>query len=153
MKNSAADDPTSPSNFRPIALTYSVGKLLTTILRNCWLGYMTTNGYLDSSVQKVFMKDTPDCIKHQSKLAAILAETRKAHKSLAVCWLDLASAYGSVHHSVSNSQSNTTMLRLSSATSSSHSTQDSLVQSSAEVCPLPPSHWKLASTRVTPHQP
>ena len=34
------------------------------------------------------------------KLAAILAEAKKKHKSLAVCWLDLANAYGSVHHSL-----------------------------------------------------
>ena len=80
--------------------TSCVGKLFTTILRNCWLSYMTTNGYLDSSVQKAFMKATPGCIKHQSKLAAILAEARKTHKSLTVCWLDLANAYGSVHHSL-----------------------------------------------------
>ena len=99
-KSSAADDPTSPSNFRPIALTSCVGKLFTTILRNRWLSYMTTNGYLDSSIQKAFMKATPGCIEHQSKLAAILAEARKTHKSLAVCWLDLANAYGSVHHSL-----------------------------------------------------
>ena len=77
-----------------------MGKLFTTILRNRWLSYMTTNGYLDSSVQKAFMKATPGCTEHQSKLAAILAEARKTHKLLAVCWLDLANAYGSVHHSL-----------------------------------------------------
>ena len=30
----------------------------------------------------------------------MLAEARKKHKSLSVCWLDLANAYGSVHHSL-----------------------------------------------------
>ena len=151
-KSSAADDPTSPSNFRPIALTSCVGKLFTTILRNRWLSYMTTNGYLDKSVQKAFMKATPGCIEHQSKLAAILAEARKAHKSLAVCWLDLANAYGSVHHSLIQFSVQHYHAPLSSATSSSHFTQDSLVQSSAAVGPLPPSHWKLVSIRVTPCQ-
>ena len=46
------------------------------------------------------MSATPGCVEHHCKLAAILAEARKKHKSLAVCWLDLANAYGSVHHSL-----------------------------------------------------
>lgn len=99
-KSSAAKDPTTPTNFRPIVLTSCVGKLFTTILKNRWLNYMTHNGYLSSSIQKAFMKATPGCIKHQCKLAAILAEARKNRKSLAVCLLDLANAYSSVHHSL-----------------------------------------------------
>ena len=46
------------------------------------------------------MSATPGCVEHHCKLASILAEARKKHKSLAVCWLDLANAYGSVHHSL-----------------------------------------------------
>ena len=61
---------------------------------------MTRNGYLSSSTQKAFMKATPGCTEHQCKLAAILAEPRKNHKSLAVCWLDVANVYGSVYHSL-----------------------------------------------------
>ena len=99
-KSSAGDDPTTPGNFRPIALTPCIGKLFTTILRNRWLSYMINNHYLDSSIQKAFMPTTPGCVEHHLKLAAILAEAKKKHKSLAVCWLDLANAYGSVHHSL-----------------------------------------------------
>ena len=97
-KSSAKDDPTSPSNFRPIALTSCIGKLFTTILRNRWLTYMVENKFLDRSIQKAFMSATPGCIEHHCKLGAILAEARKRNKSLTVCWLDLANAYGSVHH-------------------------------------------------------
>ena len=42
----------------------------------------------------------PGCTEHHLKLASILDDARKKHKSLAVCWLDLANAYGSVHHSL-----------------------------------------------------
>ena len=63
-------------------------------LRNRWLSYlMINNHYLDSSIQKAFMPTTPGCVKHHLKLAAILAEAKKKHKSLAVCWLNLANAY------------------------------------------------------------
>ena len=99
-KQAAGDDPSLPSNFRPIALTSCVGKLFTTILRNRWLAFMVTNRYLDRSVQKAFMPKTPGCIEHHLKLATVIRDARKKHKSLAVCWLDLANAYGSVHHSL-----------------------------------------------------
>ena len=97
-KSSATEDATTPSNFRPIALTSCIGKLFTTILKNRWLEYMLDNGYLNRSIQKAFMTATPGCTEHHSKLATILAEARRKHKSLAVSWLDLANAYGSVHH-------------------------------------------------------
>ena len=99
-KTSALDNPSEPSNFRPIALTSCVGKLFTTVLKNRWLRYMLSNKYLDRSVQKAFMTATPGCLEHQSKLASILQDAKKKHKSLSVCWLDLANAYGSVHHSL-----------------------------------------------------
>lgn len=43
------------------------------------------------------MPSVPGCIKHYAKLAAAISEARTRHKSLCVCWLDLANAYGSVH--------------------------------------------------------
>ena len=100
-KSPAIEHPDVPSNFRPIALTSCVGKLFTTILKNRWSNFMLENKYLDK-VQKAFMTATPGCIEHQAKLATILHDAKSKHKSLAVCWLDLANAYGSVHHSLIN---------------------------------------------------
>ena len=61
---------------------------------------MIDNGYLDRSIQKAFMPTTPGCMEHHLKLASILRDSKQKHKALAVCWLDLANAYGSVHHSL-----------------------------------------------------
>lgn len=99
-KDSASSDPHSPSNFRPIALTSCIGKLFTTVLRNRWIKYMMANGYFNTSTQKAFMPTTPGCTEHHLKLASIIGDARKKHRSLAVCWLDLANAYGSVDHSL-----------------------------------------------------
>ena len=38
------------------------------------------------------MPTTPGCEEHHLKLATILAEAKKKHKSLAVCWFNLANA-------------------------------------------------------------
>ena len=101
-KGSAKDDPSSPSNFRPIALTSCIGKIFTSILKSRWSTYMLENEYLNPSIQKAFMRETPGCTEHHLKLASILIHAKRKHKSLTVAWLDLANAYGSVHHSLIN---------------------------------------------------
>jgi hypothetical protein len=82
----------------PPALTSCVGKLFTSMLRGRWLRFMTGNSYLDTLLQKAFLPGVPGCIEHYHKLSAITADAHKKHRSLTVCWLDLANAYGSVHH-------------------------------------------------------
>ncbi len=89
---------TEKRNFRPIALTSCIGKVYTTVLKNRWLAYMIGNKYMDTSTQKAFINGVPGCTEHHSTLASIIQEARKKHRSLSVCWLDLANAYGSVHH-------------------------------------------------------
>ena len=59
---------------------------------------MVANKYMDRDVQNAFMPGVPRCIEQSTKLAAALNEAHTKHHSIAVCWLDLANAYGSVHH-------------------------------------------------------
>ena len=99
-KGSAVEDASNSSNFRPIALTPCIGKVFTTLLRNRLLTFMLLNKYFDTSLQKVFMPSIPWCTEHQLKLCSFLSEAQNKHKALAVCWLDIANAYGSVHHSL-----------------------------------------------------
>ena len=61
---------------------------------------MSINGYLDSDVQKAFLPSVPRVSEHQCKLATIITAARKSKQSLSVAWLDIANAYGSIHHSL-----------------------------------------------------
>ena len=99
-KSAASNDPHPPSNFRPTALTPAVSKLFLGILKDRWLDRMTSNGYLDAIVQKAFLTTVHGVSEHHSKLAAIINGARKAKRSLAVTWLDIANTYGSIHHSL-----------------------------------------------------
>ena len=87
---------------QPIALTSCIGKVYTTIIKDRWLSFMQSNHYFDTSTQKAFMPSVPGCIEHYAKLSAAIGEAHKHHKSLCACWLDLANAYGSVHHGLIN---------------------------------------------------
>ena len=97
-KKAASSNPAEPSNFRPIALTSCVSKLYTSILKNRWLQYMVANQFLDTYTQKTFMKNIPGCTEQYHKLLGAVTEAFKRHKAITVCWLDLATAYGSVNH-------------------------------------------------------
>ena len=46
------------------------------------------------------MPTVPGCTEHHLKLPSIMADAKKRHKALAICWLDLANAYCSVHHAL-----------------------------------------------------
>ena len=97
-KANASNDPANPSNFCPIALSSCVGKLFIMILKNRWPSFVISNGYLDTSVQKAFLPGVPGCLEQYTKLSAAIADAHKRHRSLTVCWIDLANACGSVHH-------------------------------------------------------
>ena len=99
-KSSAKEDPSSPGNFRPIALTPAVSKLLSGILKDRWLRHMRANNYLNPDLQKAFLPTVPGVAEHQAKLAAVIRSARQHKHSLAIAWLDIVNAYGSVHHSL-----------------------------------------------------
>ena len=99
-KAAASTCSSDPANFRPIALTSCIGKLFTSILKHRWLSFMLKNRYMDTNIQKAFINGVPGCAEHQCKLASIIKEATGKHRSLAVCWLDLANAYGSVPHAL-----------------------------------------------------
>ena len=42
----------------------------------------------------------PGCVEHYQKLLTTVQDAHERHRPLAVCWLDLGNAYGSVHHNL-----------------------------------------------------
>ena len=97
-KQSATDNPAEPGHFRPNALTSCMGKVFTSILKERWLQYMIANEYLDTNTQKAFVRNIPGCTEQYQKLLGAVNEVFRRHKSISVCWVDLANAYGSVNH-------------------------------------------------------
>ena len=97
-KPQAKDNPKDPKNFRPIALTSCIGKIFTSILKDRWSEYMAVNNYMSSDIQKAFCANVPGCSEHQMKLWYTLSDAKSQQKSVSVCWIDLANAYGSVSH-------------------------------------------------------
>lgn len=83
-KVAAEEEPHTPANFRPIALTSCVGKLYTTMLKTRWLKFTTSNNYMDTSVQKAFLPGVPGCLEHYEKLLSIIKDVHSKHRALAV---------------------------------------------------------------------
>ena len=59
---------------------------------------MISNSFLDTTTQKAFVDGIPGCTEHHLRLFSLIEEARHKRKSISICWLDLANAYGSVHH-------------------------------------------------------
>ncbi|XP_033747101.1 uncharacterized protein LOC117332324 [Pecten maximus] len=92
-KNSA-----SLNQFRTISLLSVEGKIFFAILARRMTTYMTSNEYIDSSVQKGGIPGFPGCIEHTSAITQLIREAKINYGDLTVVWLDLANAYGSVPH-------------------------------------------------------
>ena len=59
---------------------------------------MLKNEYVDTSVQKGGVPGVPGCLEHTSIITQIIREVKENGGELAVLWLDLANAYGSIPH-------------------------------------------------------
>ena len=82
---------------RPIALTNTMGKLFTAILARRLESFLRANLSWDTS-QKGFASATQGCIDHAFTVQQTLQDARYHQRSIAVAWLDLKNAYGSISH-------------------------------------------------------
>lgn len=60
--------------------------------------FLLRNTYIDTSVQKGGVPKMPGCVEHTGVVTQLLREAREGKGDLAVLWLDLANAYGSIPH-------------------------------------------------------
>ena len=86
-------------DYRQIALLNVEGKLFWSLVADKLYNYLVVdNSYVSSEVQKGSMRKVAGCWEHTAMVWSALKDARSSRKSLAVLWLDLANAYGSVPH-------------------------------------------------------
>ena len=87
-KKKAPDDPSNPSNFRPIALTSCASKVFTSLVNRSWLAYMVDNGFLNTASEILhqccswLLRSSSEDASHHS------GGSEKVEISLTVCLLD-----------------------------------------------------------------
>ena len=85
------------SDLRPIALLNVEGKLFFSLVSKHLEAHLIHNNkFIDNSIQKGCMDKIPGCWEHLSKVWHTLKEARAKKSNLAVIWLDIANAYGSI---------------------------------------------------------
>ena len=88
------------SQFRTISLLSVEGKIFFSVLAKRLTHYMTANGYLNTSIQKGGIPGFSGCLEHTGLLSQLILEAKQGKGNLAVVWLDLSNAYGSIPHSL-----------------------------------------------------
>ena len=91
-------DSTTIAQCRPISLGNTDGKIFLGVLAKRVLMSLTSNGYIDETVQKACIPGSPGCIEHAAMIWDEIQEAKRERKDLSVIWLDLANAFGSVPH-------------------------------------------------------
>lgn len=87
---------TGINQFRTISLLNVEGKLFLGILAKRLTTFMVDNGYMDTSVQKGGISGVEGCLEHTSIITKIIKDVKKNRGDLAVLWLDLTNAYGTI---------------------------------------------------------
>ena len=84
--------------FRTISLLNVEGKICLAVLASRMTKFMMSNNYIDISVQKGGVPGVSGCVEHTAAVTQIIREAKQNKGNLAVVWLDLANAYGSIPH-------------------------------------------------------
>ena len=87
------------SDFRPIALLNVEGKrFFSLVSKRLETHLIHNNKFINNSIQKGCMEKIPGCWEHLSMVWHALKEARAQKSNLAIIWLDIANAYGSIPH-------------------------------------------------------
>lgn len=88
----------NPQNYRMIALTSCIGKTYHLLLSSRFTSYLTSNNYIDQTLQKAFLPGINGCIEHNIVLDEIIQNSKTKKKTVHITFFDLADAFGSVPH-------------------------------------------------------
>jgi hypothetical protein len=89
----------NPADFRPIALTNTIGKIFFSVFSKRLERFMHENAFT-SFTQKGFKAGTPGCLEHSFAMFEALLDAKHEQRQIVVTWLDLCNAYGSVKHNL-----------------------------------------------------
>ena len=88
------------STFRMISVTRIFSKLFHSIISDEMTTYMINNGYINTAIQKVFIRDSSGCIEHCYSLLEIIKQSKSKHRTLYATNFDLTDAYGKIPHNL-----------------------------------------------------
>ena len=100
MLLSKSDIRDTVSEFRPIAITSTVGKIFFSILADRLQHFLIKNSYISREVQKGILTGVAGCLEHVFTLLEALKEAKEHTRQIIITWLDIANAYGSVRHNL-----------------------------------------------------
>ena len=83
------NDPSDPSNFRPITLQSSWYKILSTVMKNRIYEFLVQNQYIDRKTQKGFWSRVDGVTEHTELLTHIVSDAKRHSRNLVVTLLDL----------------------------------------------------------------
>ncbi|TWW59294.1 hypothetical protein D4764_06G0008240, partial [Takifugu flavidus] len=92
------EDSKNINQFRTISLLSVEGKVFFSIVSRRLTEFLLKNNYIDTSVQKGGIPGVPGCLEHNGVVTQLIREAHESKGELAVLWLDLTNAYGSIPH-------------------------------------------------------
>jgi hypothetical protein len=90
--------PTAFDNYRPLAITSILGKLLNTMIKTKMLDHCRVHSVIDEKVQKGFMPKVSGCLDHIAAMMNIMRVAKASKGDFYALLLDLKAAYDSVPH-------------------------------------------------------
>ena len=88
------------SEFRPIAMTATMGKILLSTISDRLQRFFVCNQYIPRKIQKGFLAGIAGCVEHSFMLFEAMKEPKEEQRQIVVSWIDLANAYGSVRQNL-----------------------------------------------------
>ena len=76
------------------------GKLFFALKAKRLLTFALANNYIETPIQKGGIPEVSGCLEHTALLSQLIREAKTGKGDLVVAWLDIATAYGSIPHSL-----------------------------------------------------